>query len=106
MSEAITDAPVTVDNEREQLLKSLAEADDSAFDLTAKTTSMPQVEEPDTESAKVEDTPREETPDQPGEEKSQEIEEEEQSKSKYSRTKKAQDRANKSWRKSMKRKLN
>tara|TARA_R100001463_G_scaffold4346_2_gene16459 strand:+ start:4408 stop:5358 length:951 start_codon:yes stop_codon:yes gene_type:complete len=98
MSEAKTEAPVTVDNEREQLLQALAEADDSAFDLTANTTSMPQVEEPDTESAKVEDTPREEAPEQPGEEKPEETQEEEQPKSKYSRAKKAQDRANKSWR--------
>ncbi len=97
MSETVTEAPSQVTGEREQLLSALADADVSAFDLTANNISMPQVEKPSQESAKEEDTP-EEAPEQPAEEKPEETQEEEQPKSKYSRAKKAQDRANKSWR--------
>tara|TARA_Y100000401_G_scaffold24998_1_gene17319 strand:- start:1759 stop:2712 length:954 start_codon:yes stop_codon:yes gene_type:complete len=99
MSETVTEAPSQVTGEREQLLSALADADASAFDLTANTISMPQVEKPSQESAKEEDTPEEEAPEQqPEEEKPEETQEEEQPKSKYSRAKKSQDRANKSWR--------
>ena len=99
MSETVTEAPSQVTGEREQLLSALADADASAFDLTANTISMPQVEKPSQESAKEEDTPEEEAPEQqPDEEKPEETQEEEQPKSKYSRAKKSQDRANKSWR--------
>jgi len=99
MSETMTEAPSQVTSEREQLLSALADADASAFDLTANTISIPQVEKPDQESAKEEDTPEEEAPEQqPEEEKHEETQEEEQPKSKYSRAKKSQDRANKSWR--------
>ena len=99
MSETVTEAPSQVTSEREQLLSALADADASAFDLTANTISIPQVEKPDQESAKQEDTPEEEAPEQqPEEEKPEETQEEEQPKSKYSRAKKSQDRANKSWR--------
>ena len=99
MSETVTEAPSQVTGEREQLLSALADADASAFDLTANTISIPQVEKPDQESAKQEDTPEEEAPEQqPDEEKPEETQEEEQPKSKYSRAKKSQDRANKSWR--------
>jgi chromosome segregation ATPase len=99
MSETVTEAPSQVTGEREQLLSALADADVSAFDLTANTISIPQVEKPDKESAKQEDTPEEEAPEQqPDEEKLEETQEEEQPKSKYSRAKKSQDRANKSWR--------
>ena len=99
MSETVTEAPSQVTGEREQLLSALADADASAFDLTANNISMPQVEKPSQESAKEEDTPEEEAPEQqPEEEKPEETQEEEQPKSKYSRAKKAQDRANKSWR--------
>ncbi len=97
MSETVTEAPSQVTGEREQLLSALADADVSAFDLTANNISMPQVEKPSQESAKEEDTP-EEAPEQPAEEKPEETQEEEQPKSKYSRAKKSQDRANKSWR--------
>ena len=97
MSETMTEAPSQVTSEREQLLSALADADASAFDLTANNISMPQVEKPSQESAKEEDTPEEEAPEQPAEEKP-ETQEEEQPKSKYSRAKKSQDRANKSWR--------
>lgn len=97
MSETVTEAPSQVTSEREQLLSALADADASAFDLTANNISMPQVEKPSQESAKQEDTPEEEAPEQPAEEKP-ETQEEEQPKSKYSRAKKSQDRANKSWR--------
>jgi len=97
MSETMTEAPSQVTSEREQLLSALADADASAFDLTANNISMPQVEKPSQESAKEEDTP-EEAPEQPAEEKPEETQEEEQPKSKYSRAKKSQDRANKSWR--------
>jgi len=97
MSETVTEAPSQVTSEREQLLSALADADASAFDLTANNISMPQVEKPSQESAKEEDTPEEEAPEQPAEEKP-ETQEEEQPKSKYSRAKKSQDRANKSWR--------
>ena len=96
MSETVTEAPSQVTSEREQLLSALADADASAFDLTANNISMPQVEKPSQESANEEDTP-EEAPEQPAEEKP-ETQEEEQPKSKYSRAKKSQDRANKSWR--------
>jgi hypothetical protein len=99
MSETMTEAPSQVTSEREQLLSALADADASAFDLTANNISMPQVEKPSQESAKEEDTPEEEAPEQqPAEEKPEETQEEEQPKSKYSRAKKSQDRANKSWR--------
>ena len=99
MSETVTEAPSQVTGEREQLLSALADADASAFDLTANNISMPQVEKPSQESAKEEDTPEEEAPEQqPEEEKPEETQEEEQPKSKYSRAKKSQDRANKSWR--------
>ena len=99
MSETVTEAPSQVTSEREQLLSALADADASAFDLTANNISMPQVEKPSQESAKEEDTPEEEAPEQqPAEEKPEETQEEEQPKSKYSRAKKSQDRANKSWR--------
>ena len=99
MSETVTEAPSQVTGEREQLLSALADADASAFDLTANNISMPQVEKPSQESAKEEDTPEEEAPEQqPAEEKPEETQEEEQPKSKYSRAKKSQDRANKSWR--------
>jgi hypothetical protein len=99
MSETTTEAPSQVTSEREQLLSALADADASAFDLTANNISMPQVEKPSQESAKEEDTPEEEAPEQqPAEEKPEETQEEEQPKSKYSRAKKSQDRANKSWR--------
>jgi hypothetical protein len=99
MSETVTEAPSQVTGEREQLLSALADADASAFDLTANNISMPQVEKPSQESAKEEDTPEEEAPEQqPDEEKPEETQEEEQPKSKYSRAKKSQDRANKSWR--------
>ena len=99
MSETVTEAPSQVTSEREQLLSALADADASAFDLTANNISMPQVEKPSQESAKEEDTPEEEAPEQqPAEEKPEEAQEEEQPKSKYSRAKKSQDRANKSWR--------
>ena len=99
MSETVTEAPSQVTSEREQLLSALADADASAFDLTANNISMPQVEKPSQESAKEEDTPEEEAPEQqPDEEKPEETQEEEQPKSKYSRAKKSQDRANKSWR--------
>jgi hypothetical protein len=99
MSETVTEAPSQVTGEREQLLSALADADASAFDLTANTISMPQVEKPSQESAKQEDTPEEEAPEQqPDEEKPEETQEEEEPKSKYSRAKKSQDRANKSWR--------
>ena len=99
MSETVTEAPSQVTSEREQLLSALADADASAFDLTANNISMPQVEKPSQESAKEEDTPEEEAPEQqPDEEKPEEPQEEEQPKSKYSRAKKSQDRANKSWR--------
>ena len=99
MSETVTEAPSHVTSEREQLLSALADADVSAFDLTANNISMPQVEKPSQESAKEEDTPEEEAPEQqPDEEKPEETQEEEQPKSKYSRAKKSQDRANKSWR--------
>ena len=99
MSETTTEAPSQVTSEREQLLSALADADASAFDLTANNISMPQVEKPSQESAKEEDTPEEEAPEQqPEEEKPEETQEEEQPKSKYSRAKKSQDRANKSWR--------
>ena len=99
MSETVTEAPSQVTSEREQLLSALADADASAFDLTANNISMPQVEKPSQESAKEEDTPEEEAPaQQPAEEKPDETQEEEQPKSKYSRAKKSQDRANKSWR--------
>ena len=99
MSETVTEAPSQVTSEREQLLSALADADASAFDLTANNISMPQVEKPSQESAKEEDTPEEEAPEQqPEEEKPEETQEEEQPKSKYSRAKKSQDRANKSWR--------
>ena len=99
MSETTTEAPSQVTSEREQLLSALADADASAFDLTANNISMPQVEKPSQESAKEEDTPEEEAPEQqPDEEKPEETQEEEQPKSKYSRAKKSQDRANKSWR--------
>ena len=97
MSETVTEAPSQVTSEREQLLSALADADASAFDLTANNISMPQVEKPSQESANEEDTP-EEAPEQPAEEKPEETQEEEQPKSKYSRAKKSQDRANKSWR--------
>ncbi len=99
MSETVTEAPSQVTSEREQLLSALADADASAFDLTANNISMPQVEKPSQESAKQEDTPEEEAPEQqPDEEKPEETQEEEEPKSKYSRAKKSQDRANKSWR--------
>lgn len=99
MSETVTEAPSQVTGEREQLLSALADADASAFDLTANNISMPQVEKPSQESAKEEDTPEEEAPEQqPAEEKPEETQEEEEPKSKYSRAKKSQDRANKSWR--------
>ena len=99
MSETVTEAPSQVTSEREQLLSALADADASAFDLTANNISMPQVEKPSQESAKEEDTPEEEAPEQqPAEEKPEETQEEEEPKSKYSRAKKSQDRANKSWR--------
>jgi hypothetical protein len=99
MSETMTEAPSQVTSEREQLLSALADADASAFDLTANNLSMPQVEKPSQESAKQEDTPEQEAPEQqPAEEKPEETQEEEQPKSKYSRAKKSQDRANKSWR--------
>jgi len=99
MSETVTEAPSQVTSEREQLLSALADADASAFDLTANNISMPQVEKPSQESAKEEDTPEEEAPEQqPDEEKPEETQEEEEPKSKYSRAKKSQDRANKSWR--------
>ena len=98
MSETMTEAPSQVTSEREQLLSALADADASAFDLTANNLSMPQVEKPSQESAKQEDTPEEEAPEQPAEEKPEETQEEEQPKSKYSRAKKSQERANKSWR--------
>lgn len=99
MSETTTEAPSQVTSEREQLLSALADADASAFDLTANNISMPQVEKPSQESAKEEDTPEEEAPEQqPDEEKPEETQEEEEPKSKYSRAKKSQDRANKSWR--------
>ena len=99
MSETMTEAPSQVTSEREQLLSALADADASAFDLTANNLSMPQVEKPSQESAKEEDTTEEEAPEQqPEEEKSEETQGEEQPKSKYSRAKKSQDRANKSWR--------
>lgn len=99
MSELTTEAPSQVTSEREQLLSALADADASAFDLTANNISMPQVEKPSQESAKEEDTPEEEAPEQqPDEEKPEETQEEEEPKSKYSRAKKSQDRANKSWR--------
>ena len=99
MSETVTEAPSQVTGERERLLSALADADASAFDLTANNISMPQVEKPSQESAKEEDTPEEEAPEQqPAEEKPEETQEEEQPKSKYSRAKKSQDRANKSWR--------
>ena len=97
MSETTTETPSQVTSEREQLLSALADADASAFDLTANNISMPQVEKPSQESAKEEDTPEEEAPEQPAEEKPEETQEE-QPKSKYSRAKKSQDRANKSWR--------
>jgi hypothetical protein len=99
MSETVTEAPSQVTGEREQLLSALADADASAFDLTANNISMPQVEKPSQESAKEEDTPEEEAPEQqPEEEKPEETQVEEEPKSKYSRAKKSQDRANKSWR--------
>ena len=99
MSETVTEAPSQVTSEREQLLSALADADASAFDLTANTISIPQVEKPSQESAKEEDTPEKEAPEQqPDEEKPEETQEEEEPKSKYSRAKKSQDRANKSWR--------
>ena len=62
MSETVTEAPSQVTSEREQLLSALADADASAFDLTANNISMPQVEKPSQESAKEEDTPEEEAP--------------------------------------------
>ena len=52
MSETVTEAPSQVTSEREQLLSALADADASAFDLTAHNISMPQVEKPSQESAK------------------------------------------------------
>ena len=103
MSNVVAEKPVELDVEREQLLKSLADADVSAFD-TANIAPVPQAEEPDQESVETEDKPSEVEPEKPAdeesseEEKPEQTEDEEKSQSKYSRAKKTQERANKTWR--------
>tara|TARA_R100001082_G_scaffold96436_1_gene63981 strand:+ start:171 stop:1142 length:972 start_codon:yes stop_codon:yes gene_type:complete len=103
MSTVVADKPTELDVEREQLLKSLADADVSAFD-TANIAPVPQAEEPVQESVVSDDKPSEVEPEKPadedssGEDKPEKTEAEEKSSSKYSRAKKTQERANKTWR--------
>ena len=95
MSETETVQAGEVEITREQLLGQIAEIDGNApaSDTASTPTSDNAAEEPTSETVNVEDTPKEEAP----EPQEQEQPSEEQPKSKYSRAKKAQDRANKSW---------
>jgi len=95
MSETETVQAGEVEITREQLLGQIAEIDGNApaSDTASTPTSDNAAEEPTSETVNVEDTSKEEAP----EPQEQEQPSEEQPKSKYSRAKKAQDRANKSW---------